>query len=659
MRLISCYVENFGCLHQFSMEFTDGLNCIRKPNGWGKTTFAVFIKAMLFGLEYSPRKKLEENERKKYMPWQGGAFGGNLVFEAGKKRYRAERFFGVKDKEDTFCLYDADTGLVSEDFSERLGEELFHIDSASYEKSTYIPQNSTQAEVTDHLSARLGNIIENANDMERSTEAIRFLTERQKEYKRTGKRGKIYEMQRRISDLEHGIAECEGKEQAVQNLEAKISREQIRRDELLREKEQLELQIAGEMKRREWQMSRDMKRQLEQQLQQNQNGQAQLQRSWNRETAELEAGKAQLQKQREALSRLQRSYEGHSQKTQGHTERKGSLQKVAGVALIAAGIAIQVFAANRSRQEYLFFMSLIAIVCAVTGVILLIRSFRREAMKKQVRHRCTEDISAYEIQIAGMKEECGRLETGIRKRRRYMEELQQEIRISRDAQAELQRKLALLKTEEEERDTRIPEYTGQSLEQMQEQSRKLDESIRSFDRNIVEYRRDAEACMTILDGRQDLEAELAVCREQKARMEENYDILQQTVTWLQKAKEQFASYYMGPLAKGFQKYAAIICGEEADETERMQMDISLEVRMETNGVLREKAYFSAGYRDFIGVCTRLALTDALFKEETPFLILDDPFVNLDDEKMKRAGKLLRELADTFQVIYLVCHSSRS
>ena len=34
MKLISCYVENFGGLQKFSYEFKDGLNTILEGNGW-------------------------------------------------------------------------------------------------------------------------------------------------------------------------------------------------------------------------------------------------------------------------------------------------------------------------------------------------------------------------------------------------------------------------------------------------------------------------------------------------------------------------------------------------------------------------------------------------------------------------------------------------
>ena len=49
MKLISLYIENFGCLHQYDLEFRDGLTVIREPNGFGKTTLAEFIRAMFYG----------------------------------------------------------------------------------------------------------------------------------------------------------------------------------------------------------------------------------------------------------------------------------------------------------------------------------------------------------------------------------------------------------------------------------------------------------------------------------------------------------------------------------------------------------------------------------------------------------------------------------
>ena len=48
MKLIECYVDNFGKLSAFSHTFSDGVNLIIGNNGCGKTTLSVFIKTMLF-----------------------------------------------------------------------------------------------------------------------------------------------------------------------------------------------------------------------------------------------------------------------------------------------------------------------------------------------------------------------------------------------------------------------------------------------------------------------------------------------------------------------------------------------------------------------------------------------------------------------------------
>ncbi|MBO5119287.1 hypothetical protein J6B78_05175 [Methanocorpusculum sp.] len=81
--------------------------------------------------------------------------------------------------------------------------------------------------------------------------------------------------------------------------------------------------------------------------------------------------------------------------------------------------------------------------------------------------------------------------------------------------------------------------------------------------------------------------------------------------------------------------------------------------MTAYGEGKELGYFSTGTRDLIGLCMRFALVEAMFPEEEPFLVLDDPFVNLDEEKTKRALAFLKEAAKQYQIVYLVCHESRA
>jgi uncharacterized protein YhaN len=61
---------------------------------------------------------------------------------------------------------------------------------------------------------------------------------------------------------------------------------------------------------------------------------------------------------------------------------------------------------------------------------------------------------------------------------------------------------------------------------------------------------------------------------------------------------------------------------------------------------------SQGTLDVVYLAARLGLVRLVTGDRRPPLVLDDPFVTLDDERAARALELLREVAPDFQVIYL-------
>ena len=93
MKLVQCKIENFGKLSDFSFDFSEGIHIICQKNGWGKSTLAAFIRVMFFGFENSGKKDKLINERKRFMPWQGGVYGGSITFEVKGKQYIMRRVF--------------------------------------------------------------------------------------------------------------------------------------------------------------------------------------------------------------------------------------------------------------------------------------------------------------------------------------------------------------------------------------------------------------------------------------------------------------------------------------------------------------------------------------------------------------------------------------
>lgn len=177
MRILSCHIENFGKFHDYSINFSHGVNPVCEENGWGKSTLAAFIQAMFYGFEGERKRSLEENERKRYMPWQGGVFGGQLVFEIQGKVYQISRIFQDKEARDEFELRDVKTNLPSKEYSSRIGEEIFKINKESFQRTVFIGQKECETSATDDINAKIGNLADNSNDLNNFEAANARLTE--------------------------------------------------------------------------------------------------------------------------------------------------------------------------------------------------------------------------------------------------------------------------------------------------------------------------------------------------------------------------------------------------------------------------------------------------------------------------------------------------
>ena len=202
MRLISCHIDNFGALHDRDIQFDPGENVILEDNGSGKSTFAAFLRVMFFGLEGDRKHDVLENERKRFQPWQGGAYGGRVTFEVDGKVYEATRKFGETEKKDVFELRDAKTNLLCDDFSERLGEELFKMDRQSFSRTIYVGQMEIETKTTDDINSHIGNVADVQNDMNHFNAAVSMLDDLANQMSATRKTGSISKRKERIGQME-------------------------------------------------------------------------------------------------------------------------------------------------------------------------------------------------------------------------------------------------------------------------------------------------------------------------------------------------------------------------------------------------------------------------------------------------------------------------
>ena len=110
-----------------------------------------------------------------------------------------------------------------------------------------------------------------------------------------------------------------------------------------------------------------------------------------------------------------------------------------------------------------------------------------------------------------------------------------------------------------------------------------------------------------------------------------------------------------PLVNNFTKYANLI---EKTLSTKLRMNSNLEITFDIAGDLRSDKHLSSGNKAICELCFRLALIENMYKDEKPFVLLDDPFVQLDEKHLINAIEIIKEISNNIQVIYLTCHQSR-
>ncbi len=194
-----------------------------------------------------------------------------------------------------------------------------------------------------------------------------------------------------------------------------------------------------------------------------------------------------------------------------------------------------------------------------------------------------------------------------------------------------------------------------ALSSLQSREEAAQNQLAALEEQLRQARQNRDSLRRTLDELPGLEDQIRSLRETKDRAAHEYELLTRTQDYLEQARTQLSGSYVGSLEQGFRKYAELLL---RDQFPSFFLDQDLNLRLDQEGKPRELGSFSTGTVEAVSLCMRLALVEALFPGEKPFLLLDDPFVNLDDAHSTRALELLQRLAGEYQILYLSCSRSR-
>ncbi len=257
MKINKLHIDNFGGLHDFDLELNDNLNVLKRENGFGKTTLTIFIKAMLFGMP-AGRENIKM-ERKKYMPWQGGNYGGFIDLQSEKGIFRLTRYFAKTPDNDRIEILDLSTFKKLEIPKNEIGEELFGIGKETFEITAFFSQANFNNNGSDKLGANLLGLDKFASDVANITDSLDKINKKIRQLKKDkpsemdfsalSRRKREYELS--LSDCQRKLKEVEEKlsisKDKLQNLEQSYIKqeEQAKKEEnIIQSKLKFERELA-------------------------------------------------------------------------------------------------------------------------------------------------------------------------------------------------------------------------------------------------------------------------------------------------------------------------------------------------------------------------------------------------------------------------------
>lgn len=568
MKLISCHIDAFGKLNNVNITFGDGINSICEKNGYGKTTLAMFLKAMFYGLGANARKNSKLTDRTQYLPFSSqGKYGGSLTFVCDKGKFLVRRVFNRTPTLDEFYLYDAENNLPSKVFSQNLGEELFGIGKETFDATVFFGQNHLESEVNDDIKASLSTGQLYGDDLDALSHAVDKIKMKKRDIKSTLKNINLNEEQRALNEL------------------------------YLKEKDYLNKIEKSKADADEWKN----KKEYYQNLKDNMDAKKEDFESLNNKKGALEI---YINERKKEISKVE------DEPVKEVAKKNNPIFIIISIVLLCLSIGVLALYFVYNHILLIFGFA----VLLISGIILLIFHFIRKNRKKQpqITKKTEKNVIFDEILLQKQNE---------------------------------------LKNLEDE----IVKLLGGSESDFVNDYENILKNISTYEHGVITSQNDIKHYQeeySLLQSKiQEQTDKFQENKELFENLSNDFTILEKTEEFLLTSSNKLSKRYVEPVQKAFDNYYKNFLTNDD-----LIIDSNLNLLMKDN--LFNEEYLSAGVKDLVQISKRFALIDLIFKNERPFIVLDDPFVNLDDKNLEVATNIIKEISKKYQILFLTCHSSR-
>jgi DNA repair exonuclease SbcCD ATPase subunit len=288
---------------------------------------------------------------------------------------------------------------------------------------------------------------------------------------------------------------------------------------------------------------------------------------------------------------------------------------------------------------------------------------RREEARQRLEHLKerfeARGLSTSPVEIVRMQKNLSRHQQLLEKHREVVSALgvlEKSDQLGEE-KAQLTRELAVL-DERMERDRPLGGdgiLTPEELPEAEEKLQTLGESIRRREKELVDLSRREAALEGELGDLQQIEDEGESLKERENRLGRRKDALAAAIDLLSGSVEEFRSNYLDRFAEQVGNRLAVVTGGRYRKV-RIGDDFSLSLQVRERD-WKPLEHFSCGTNDAAYFAVRLALTSHLSQGLNLPLLLDDPLVNQDQDRLGETLKILERLSSDHQII-LFSHDDR-
>lgn len=620
----------FGSLDNAVLTPGDGLTVITAPNEGGKSTWAGFWRAMLYGIDTRERDKAGSlADKNRFQPWSGAPMRGEVELEWQGKDITIRRFPAKNNPFGGFeAVYTATGDPVPGLTAANVGEPLTGASREVYLRSAFVGQGGAAISPSGELEARIAALATAGQEDVSYSDAERTLKDWRNRRRANRANGLIPELQGELSETEQTIS-------AMARARSQID---AAGDELVRlERERAQLSQDAEI----WER-------LERHALNRRYGEAQAQLAeakaklaamtppdpemadWTAQEARdwADAEDAQyrqaLDTRRRALER--RNAQEEKSKKSCRTALILALALVAAAALLGVLIGLKILPLNPNFCLYL-------LIGAAAGLLAY----------NQARLRAHQALEAMEIPE---EPESGDWQEQARRHADYLAARQR----AEDELRHLQNRVADLKAQGA-REFDTLEYLEPPARSKADTKLRLEAVEGELSRCRDGLSR-AEGALQQMGGPDELEARRNQLQSELAGRTEEYDALSDAMDALSAANDALRQRFSPALNQAAGELFAALTGGKYQKLS-LARDFSAQAAAGDSPLPHTALALSTGTAEQLYLAVRLALC-RLTLPDAP-IWLDDALAAFDEERMALALGLLRDLGKERQILLFSCH----